>query len=148
VSSQDSGSKNTQTFGMINLIILKNIFQKKRGDKMNTLSLEVTKKISAPAAMTYDTWLDPNAIREFMRPGDVITIPHPKIEAKVGGAFLLEIHLGKKNLPHKGEYKVLDRINKIQFTWNSMNTNNEDSKSDHNGVWANILKNLGLLASK
>lgn len=133
--------------------------------------LEVQKKFEASADVIYDAWLEPNTIREFMRPADVITIPEPKIDARVGGAFLFEMHVGENVMPHKGEYKILDRPNKIQFTWNSMNTNNEDSlvtininpiddnsceltlvhellpteesKNDHRGGWNNIVKTLG-----
>jgi uncharacterized protein YndB with AHSA1/START domain len=143
---------------------------------MSNFSLEITKKFSAPAEMIYDAWLDPNVVKEFMRPADVITIPNPEIDAKVGGAFLFNMHAGENILPHKGEYKILDRPNKIQFTWNSMNTNNEDSivtitinaldessceltlahellpnessKNDHNGGWNNILKTLEIITSK
>ena len=90
-------------------------------------SLEIKKKFSVSAELIYDAWLDPNAIKEFMRPADVITIPSPEVESKVGGRFTFNMHAGENVLPHKGEYKILDRPKKIQFTWNSMNTNNEDS---------------------
>ena len=138
---------------------------------MSTYSLEVKKKFSAPAEMIYDAWLDPEAVKEFLKPMDVISVPAPQIDAKVGGAFQFDMHLGEKVIPHKGEYKVLDRANKIEFTWNSMNTNDKDSivtitiqaldensceltlvqvllpsqeaKDDHQGGWTNILKTLG-----
>ena len=143
---------------------------------MSTHSLEIKKKFSVPADMIYDAWLDPNAIREFMRPMDVVTIPEPKVEARVGGAFQFDMHAGENIIPHKGEYKILERPTKIQFTWNSMNTNNDDSlvtitinaidkssceltllhellpsessKNDHNGGWTNILKTLDEVVSK
>jgi len=79
-------------------------------------------------------------------------------------------------MPHKGKFKILDRPNKIQFTWNSMNTNNEDSlvtiiinalgensceltllhemlpsessKNDHNNGWNNILIKLNEMVLK
>ena len=143
---------------------------------MSKHSLEIKKKFSVPADIIYDAWLDPKAIKEFMRPADIITIPEPEIDASVGGAFLFNMHAGENVLPHKGEYKVLDRPTKIQFTWNSMNTNSEDSlvtititaldknscelslvhellptessKNDHNSGWSNILKTLNELVLK
>jgi uncharacterized protein YndB with AHSA1/START domain len=143
---------------------------------MSKFSLEVKKTFFVSAEMIYDAWLDPQAVQEFMRPADVITIPEPKIDANIGGAFLFEMHAGENVLPHKGEYKILNRPNKIQFTWNSVNTNEEDSlvtilinkvdenscdlilthellpsessKNDHNGGWTNILKHLEGLTSK
>ena len=143
---------------------------------MKTHSLEIKKTFRVPAEVIYDSWLDPKAISEFMRPADVVTIPSPEVDAKVGGAFLFNMHLGEKILPHRGEYKILERPNKIQFSWNSMNTNNEDSLvtitinsidgtscelilvhellptkascDDHNGGWTNILKKLDQTTSK
>jgi len=143
---------------------------------MSKHSLEIKKKFTVSADVIYDAWLDPKAIKEFMRPADIITIPEPEIDANVGGAFLFNMHAGENILPHKGEYKVLERAAKIQFTWNSMNTNNEDSlvtitinaldnssceltliheflptessKNDHNGGWNNILKTLDVMTNK
>jgi hypothetical protein len=47
--------------------------------------------------------------------------------AQVGGKFQFDMAVGDNILPHFGEYKILDRANKIQFTWNSFNTDNKDS---------------------
>jgi uncharacterized protein YndB with AHSA1/START domain len=143
---------------------------------MSTYSLEVKKTFSVSAEMIYDAWLDPEAIKEFMRPADMITIPTPQVDAKIGGAFLFEMHAGERVMPHKGEYKLLERPSKIQFSWNSMNTNNDDSivtitinslgknsceltlvhellpseesRNDHNGGWTNILKTLDEISKR
>ena len=143
---------------------------------MSTFSLEVKKQFSVSAEMIYDAWLDPEAVKEFMKPADVVTVPKPQIDAKVNGTYLFEMHVGENVLPHKGMYKVLERPNNIQFTWNSMNTNNEDSlvtieinaisdnsceltlthellpteaaRNDHNGGWNNILKTLSEISIK
>ena len=137
---------------------------------MTTPKIEVKKDFNVSADMIYDAWLDPKALREFIKPGDIVNVPSPIVDARVGGQFLFEMHVGENKLPHKGEYKILDRPSKIQFTWNSSNTNNEDSvvtidiiktsenscsltlthellpteesRNDHNGGWNNILKHL------
>lgn len=142
---------------------------------MSNYTLELKKTFLASAETIYDAWLDPSAIKEFMRPADVITIPDPKVDAKVGGAFLFDMHAGESILPHKGEYIILERPKKIQFTWNSMNTDNQDSivtitisslgedsceltllheklpsessRNDHQGGWNNILKTLSSVIS-
>ncbi len=139
---------------------------------MEKFQLEVSREFKVPAKMIYEAWLDPQAIKEFMKPGDVVTVPAPEVDARVGGAFLFKMHVGENILPHKGEYKVLNPHKMIQFSWNSMNTNNEDSivtiniesidekscrlnltheklptessKNDHEGGWSNILKHLDL----
>lgn len=143
---------------------------------MSAYSLQVKKNFSVSAEMIYDAWLDPNAIKEFMRPGETVSIPDPILNAKVGGSFLFNMHAGENILPHKGEYKILERPIKIQFSWNSMNTNNEDSlvtitinpvnensceltlthellpsessRDDHNGGWNHILKTLNEISSR
>jgi uncharacterized protein YndB with AHSA1/START domain len=137
---------------------------------MSKFSLEVKKQFSVSADIIYDAWLDPEAIKEFMKPADVVSVPEPKMDTTVGGEYLFNMHVGDNVLPHKGMYKALERPNKIEFTWNSMNTNNEDSlvtifikatgdnsceltlihellpteaaKNDHNGGWTNILNTL------
>ena len=100
-------------------------------------------------------------------------MPNPKMDVKEGGPFMFDMVVGDKLLPHKGEYKILDRPNKIQFTWNSAGTNHEDSVvtitikalddnacelslvhewlpsdaacRDHTGGWTHILDTLGEL---
>jgi uncharacterized protein YndB with AHSA1/START domain len=61
-----------------------------------------------------------------MRPGsskhsDVTTDP------RVGGAFEIVMYVGEKAIPHSGQYREIDRPNKLVFTWVSTNTNNQDS---------------------
>ena len=137
---------------------------------MNNHSLTVTKNYKVSAETIYDAWLDPEMIKLFMKPAEVVTVPTPELEARVGGAFSFDMHVGEKVLPHKGEYKVLNRASEIQFTWNSSNTKEEDSlvtitikslndneceltlvhellptdasKEDHKGGWTNILNEL------
>ena len=132
--------------------------------------VEITKDFNAPAEMIYDAWLDPEAVKEFMKPADVITVPEPLIDSQIGGKFAFDMHMGERIIPHKGEYRILERPGKIQFTWNSSNTNNEDSivtitidatsektctlklihellptedsRKDHTGGWTNILEHL------
>ena len=94
---------------------------------MSDYSLKIVRKFSVAAELVYDAWLDPNAIRDFMKPADVVSIPSPEMDTRVGGKFLFNMQAGENIMPHKGEYLILDRPNKIQFTWNSSNTNNEDS---------------------
>ena len=133
--------------------------------------LEIQKEYSVPAQVVFDAWLNPDLIRLFMCPADGVTVPSPAVDAKVGGKFLFDMKIGPdKSLPHKGEYRIINRPKQLQFTWSSINTNNEDSlvtidiedtgsnscllklkhellptensRKDHNGGWNNILKTL------
>lgn len=89
--------------------------------------IELTKIFSVSAEMVYDAWLDIESIKKWMCPGEWVTVPNPEIDAQVGGKFQFDMAVGDNILPHFGEYKILDRANKIQFTWNSFNTDNKDS---------------------
>lgn len=137
---------------------------------MSQYELEVSKEYNASAEMIYDAWLDTELIKQFMCPGEGVTVPNPVIDGKVGGRFEFDMKVGENLLPHRGEYKVLDRPNKIQFTWVSSNTNNQDSlvtitinptgettckltlhhemlptessRDDHNGGWTRIIDQL------
>ena len=106
-------------------MLLKN-FLIKKGEKMNK-KIEIRKELSASAEMVYDAWLDPESVKKWMCPAEGVIVPNPHIEAKVGGKFQFDMQAGENSLPHFGEYRQLERPNKIQFTWNSFNTNNQDS---------------------
>ena len=143
---------------------------------MSDFKLEIEKEFSVPADMIYDAWLNPESVGEWMCPADGVKVPNPVIDARVGGRFELNMDVGAEIIPHKGEYKKLDRPNVIQFTWNSPATNDEDSlvtitieetgvsscllklvheklptessMQNHTEGWTNILKTLGAKVSK
>ncbi len=132
--------------------------------------LEITRLLSASPEVVYDAWLDPQGIKKWMCPGEGVTVPNPRIDAKLGGAFDLTMKVGDQLIPHGGEYKVLDRPSKIQFTWKSPGTHqldtlvtielksesenqtkltlvheflpSEESRKDHNGGWTRIVECL------
>lgn len=138
---------------------------------MSEHSLELKKKYSVSAEVVYDAWLDPESIKEWMCPDEGVTVPTPEVDARVGGKFLFNMLVGGGvELPHSGEYKELERPSRIQFTWSSVNTKNQDSivtidirpldgnsceltlnhkllpseesRNDHNGGWTRILDTL------
>lgn len=89
--------------------------------------IELKKVLQVSAEMVFDAWLDPESVKQWMCPMPGVTVPAPQIDAKVGGEFKFNMEVGENIMPHFGEYKVLERPSKIQFTWNSANTNNENS---------------------
>ena len=93
--------------------------------------------------------------------------PRVEIDAKVGGSFLIVMKAGDQELPHRGEYKLIDRHQKLVFTWISAYTipdstvtlsfeklgpketkvvlhhvgfPNEESRTNHEGGWGRILE--------
>lgn len=90
------------------------------------VQLTVRREIKATAEELFDAFLDAESLAEFMRPGsdqnsDVTA------DGRVGGKFNIDMHVNGTVIPHWGEYRELDRPNKIVFTWNSKNTNDHET---------------------
>ena len=138
---------------------------------MSEAKIELEKEFLVSAEMIYDAWLDPESIKKWMCPGEGMTVPSPVIDARVGGQFEFDMEVGApEKIPHRGEYKKLERPHTIQFTWNSPNTDAKDtlvtifiketgenscllqlthelfpsekSLQDHKGGWTRILETL------
>ncbi|MCK0143861.1 SRPBCC domain-containing protein [Aliiroseovarius sp. F20344] len=136
---------------------------------MTELSLEITRHIPHPPERVFDAWLNPKMLAKFMVPGPGVTIPEAKVDAKVGGQFLILMRVPEAgDLPHSGEYHVIDRANQLAFTWVSHNSAedsvvtlnfvpkdggtdltlrhvrfpSEQSRDDHTGGWNRILDAL------
>lgn len=88
--------------------------------------LTVRREISATAEELFDAFLDAESLGEFMRPG---SSKHSdvKTDARVGGAFEINMHNNDAVIRHYGEYREIDRPRKLVFTWVSVNTNNQES---------------------
>jgi len=89
--------------------------------------LEISRVIKSDAETLFDAWLDVDSIREWMCPGESVRVPDPKLDPRVGGKFDFTMQVGDELLPHVGEYRVIDRPTRLQFTWVSGHTHNQDS---------------------
>ncbi|MGV3710533.1 MAG: SRPBCC family protein [Gemmatimonas sp.] len=89
--------------------------------------LTVRREIAATPEELFDAFLDAESLAEFMRPdsdrkSDVTNDP------RVGGAFEIIMHTNKNgDVRHTGHYKVVDRPNKLVYTWNSPSAGQTDS---------------------
>ena len=86
---------------------------------MTDLSLKVTKDIPASPERVFDAWLDPEMIRRFMLTGGGSGVKHASTDPKVGGRYDIIMTNEMGEVPHWGEYRVIDRPNRLVFTWNS-----------------------------
>src|SRR5262249_43276696 len=89
--------------------------------------LEVRKTIAASAEQLFDAWLNPQSVKKWMCPGSDVSVPNPKIDARVGGKFDFTMDVGGNLKTHKGEYKIIERLKKLKLTWVSPATNNAAS---------------------
>lgn len=136
---------------------------------MTDLRVEVSKIINAPIEDVFNAWLDPEKLSRFMMPMPGMPNPRTESDPRVGGEFTIVMQVGDKKIPHTGEYLELDRPNKLAFTWISPFSSdgsvvtlnlkvieknkteiklshikfpNEESRSNHEGGWGNILTQL------
>jgi uncharacterized protein YndB with AHSA1/START domain len=86
-----------------------------------TTTLTVRREIEATAEELFDAWLDPESLAEWMSPGD-ITHAVVKLDAREGGAFEIVMHNSCGTIPHTGVYRVIDRPQRLVFTWGSPHT--------------------------
>jgi uncharacterized protein YndB with AHSA1/START domain len=136
-----------------------------------TQSLDLTVRKVIPAAIdtVFDAWLDPAALARFMKPGEGMSDSRVELDAREGGNFLIVMVAGGKEIPHRGEYKTIDRPRRLVFTWLSDFTSegstvtidftprgpaeteltlhhigfpSADSRDSHKGGWSEILDML------
>ena len=81
--------------------------------------LTIEKPIPAPRRQVFDAWLDPNALATFMRPPQSTISSKAETDPRVGGRFLIVMRVGSREIPHQGEYREIDRHQRLVFTWHS-----------------------------
>ncbi len=76
-----------------------------------------------PAAPTevFAAWLDRDALRAFIGPGDANTA-EVEIDPHVGGRFRIIMRRDGSAVEHVGEYRAIDPPRRLVFTWQSPNT--------------------------
>jgi uncharacterized protein YndB with AHSA1/START domain len=136
----------------------------------STFELTLTRIIPGPRQEVFEAWLSPEALQRFMCPGEGMTVPKVEVDARIGGAFLIVMAAGDQEIPHNGEYKTIDRYERLAFTWLSPHASagslvtidfkekgpketevtlhhiglpSEDSRNSHQGGWGAILQKLG-----
>jgi uncharacterized protein YndB with AHSA1/START domain len=81
-------------------------------------SLTVERVIPGPIEDVFDAWLDPESMRQWMKPGPM-TLSEVTVNPVVGGTFAL-LFAGEGTLiPHEGEYREITRPHRLVFTWRS-----------------------------
>jgi uncharacterized protein YndB with AHSA1/START domain len=83
------------------------------------MSIRLERTIPASARTVFEAWLDPEALARFMCPAEGMTTGAIEVDARVGGAFLITMILGGRELPHRGEYLAIERYSRLAFTWRS-----------------------------
>ena len=79
--------------------------------------LRLEKIVPAPPRVAFEAWLDPEALRRFMCPTPGTRVTRAECDPRVGGRFLIVMHIGGVDLPHHGEYLEIRRHSRLAFTW-------------------------------
>lgn len=87
-------------------------------------SLTVRRTIACTPEAAYDAWTVPAQMLTWSAPSEGSTF---EFDVRVGGAYLMNVMYEGTLLPHSGEYKVLDRPKKVQQTWTSPPTHNQET---------------------
>ncbi len=144
-------------------------YSKTETTKMTDLTVNVNKTIHAPVKKVFEAWLNPETLSRFILPMPGMPEPDVQTEPNEGGNFTIIMDVGDEKIPHTGKYLEIDRFNKLVFTWespcsidnstvtltfNELEKNkthvelthirfiDEETRSDHEGGWSNILDKL------
>ena len=86
--------------------------------------IQVRRKIPAPREVVYEAWTDPQGLREWMCPGDVISA-EATLDVRVGGSFRITMRSKERVHEHVGTYRIVEPPAKLSFTWSGVDNPNE-----------------------
>ena len=86
--------------------------------------IQVRRRIPAPREVVYDAWIDAEGLREWMCPGDVISV-EATLDVRVGGSFRITMRSKARVHEHVGTYRIVEPPARLSFTWSGMNNPNE-----------------------
>jgi uncharacterized protein YndB with AHSA1/START domain len=88
-------------------------------------SLTVRKTLECTPEEAFDAWTNPDLFQQWFM-GTVRDWTY-ELDIQVGGKFMIMMKHEGETLPHSGEYRLLDRPRKLEFTWNSKYAGDHDS---------------------
>jgi uncharacterized protein YndB with AHSA1/START domain len=80
--------------------------------------LMLQRTINASAERLFDAWTKPELMKQWFHATEKMSTTKAEADLRVGGAWLVEMKSSKGDLiPNNGHYKVIERPNKLVFTW-------------------------------
>ena len=73
-------------------------------------------RINASAATVFDAWLSPERVAHWFAPG-MGPLTEVRIDGRVGGGFRFVQRRGAVDAAHEGDYLVLQRPDRLVFSW-------------------------------
>jgi uncharacterized protein YndB with AHSA1/START domain len=76
----------------------------------------IRKVLQASCDEVFDAWLDAAGMQQWMCPG-AITRCQVALDPRVGGRFRIVMTAPSTEFVHTGEFRVIERPSRLQFTW-------------------------------
>jgi len=86
--------------------------------------LVVRRVIRASREVVFAAWTDPESMRHWMCPGDIVAA-EAQLDPRVGGSYRIVMKSGSREYEHTGEYLTVEPPSKLVFTWVSNSTGNQ-----------------------
>lgn len=131
--------------------------------------LVVRRVIRASREVVFAAWTDPESMRHWMCPGDIVSAD-AQLDPRPGGSYRIVMKGPTGAYEHTGEYLAVEPPSKLVFTWISNSTGNQptlvtvelsergddcelvltherfasaDARRHHEGGWGQIVDRLG-----
>ena len=78
--------------------------------------VQVSRKFSASAERVFDAWLDPNTVGKWLFATPTGKMAKVKIDARIGGSYLIVESREGTDVEHIGEYLEIGRPRHLVFT--------------------------------
>src|SRR5215471_10161304 len=86
--------------------------------------IQVRRRIPAPRDIVYEAWIDPEGLRDWMCPGDIVSA-EATLGVRVGGSFHITMRSKERVHEHVGTYRIVEPPAKLSFTWSGVDNPNE-----------------------
>lgn len=85
----------------------------------SVIELIINKDINAPVENVFQAWTQPELMKQWFAPGDVMKVANAEVDLKVGGTYLIHMHDPDENADHivSGTYEEIIPNKKIVFNW-------------------------------
>lgn len=90
--------------------------------------VQVTRKFNASADRVFDAWLDPSTVGKWLFATPTGKMVKIKIDARVGGSYLIVEKRDGIEVEHIGEYLEMDRPRRLVFTLKVPKYSEENTK--------------------
>ncbi len=78
--------------------------------------VRLVRELPASPEEVFDAWTDPESLSQWLHPAPAAECT-AELDVRVGGQFKIVIRDEGVDYPHWGEYREIDRPNRLVFTW-------------------------------